>query len=49
VQAIPSRWLTYINGELETLEGVVRFDNAGLQDLARALVGSVSGLPAVVH
>jgi hypothetical protein len=39
VQAIPSRWLTYINGELETPEGVVRFDNAGLQDLARALVG----------
>jgi ADP-ribosylglycohydrolase len=49
VQAIPSRWLTYINGELETPEGVVPFDNAGLQDLARALVGSVSGLPAVVH
>ena len=39
VQAIPSRWLTYINGELETPEGVMRFDNAGLQDLARALVG----------
>ena len=39
VQAVPSRWLTYINGELETPEGVMRFDNAGLQDLARALVG----------
>jgi ADP-ribosyl-[dinitrogen reductase] hydrolase len=39
VQAIPSRWLTYINGELETPEGLAGFDNAGLQDLARSLVG----------
>ncbi|MEX1218350.1 MAG: ADP-ribosylglycohydrolase family protein [Acidimicrobiales bacterium] len=39
VQAIPSRWLTYINGEIETPEGVVFFDNAALQDTARALVG----------
>ena len=39
VQAIPSRWMTYINGELETPDGVMRFNNPGLQDFARALVG----------
>ena len=39
IQAIPSRWLTYVNGEVETPNGVVRFDNASLQDFARALLG----------
>ena len=39
VQAIPSRWLTYTNGQLETPSGVVKFDNASLQDFARALTG----------
>jgi len=39
VQSIPSRWLTYINGELETPEGLVQFDNASLQDFARSLIG----------
>lgn len=39
VQAIPSRWLTYVNGDVETPDGMVRFDNAALQDFARALIG----------
>ncbi|MEI7624287.1 MAG: hypothetical protein WCJ88_12085, partial [Actinomycetes bacterium] len=39
IQAIPSRWLTYINGVVETPEGVKKFDNASLQDFARALIG----------
>ena len=39
VQAIPSRWLTYINGDIETPDGIVQFDNASLQDFARALIG----------
>ncbi len=39
VQAIPSRWLTYINGEIETPAGRRQFDNPSLQDVARALIG----------
>ena len=39
VQAIPSRWLAYVNGSLTTPSGRMRLDNAALQDLARALVG----------
>ena len=39
VQAIPSRWLTYLNGEVETPDGIERFDNAAMQDFARALIG----------
>lgn len=47
VQAIPSRWLTYVNGSLSTPDGEVRLDNAALQDLARALLdrGPVSATP----
>jgi ADP-ribosyl-[dinitrogen reductase] hydrolase len=48
VQAIPSRWLTYINGDVGTPQGLVRFDNPALQDFARALIGRgpVSATPA---
>ena len=39
IQAIPSRWLTYLNGTVGTGELKVRYDNAALQDLARRLTG----------
>lgn len=38
VQAIPSRWLTYLNGGLATPNGKVRHGNRSLQDLARNLL-----------
>lgn len=48
VQGIPSRWLTYINGEIDTPAGMAHFDNASLQDFARALAGRgpVTATPA---
>jgi ADP-ribosyl-[dinitrogen reductase] hydrolase len=40
VQAIPSRWSTYVHGSMRTADGrVARYDNAALQDLARRLLG----------
>ena len=45
VQAIPSRWLTYVNGSIGSASGPVSFDNASLQDLARALVGRDAFVP----
>ena len=39
VQAIPSRWLAYVHGSVMTPQGITRYDNAALQDLARRLVG----------
>jgi len=38
VQAIPSRWTTYVHGRVDTPTGESRYDNAGLQDLARKLI-----------
>jgi ADP-ribosyl-[dinitrogen reductase] hydrolase len=40
IQAIPSRWTTYLNGTLATPDGIARYDYGGLQDLARRLLGS---------
>jgi len=45
VQAIPSRWLSYVNGSLMTPTGRARLDNSSLQDLARALVGRAPVAP----
>ena len=39
IQAIPSRWTTYVHGRLGTPEGEARFDNDGLAQLARRLLG----------
>ncbi len=39
VQGIPSRWLAYVHGSVMTPDGLSRYDNAALQDLARRLVG----------
>jgi hypothetical protein len=44
VQRIPCRWTTYLNGSVNTPEGVKRYDNAALQVLARCLLG----LPTVM-
>lgn len=42
IQGIPSRWLTMVNGRLETPDGLHIYDNAGLQDMARRLLGRSS-------
>jgi ADP-ribosyl-[dinitrogen reductase] hydrolase len=39
MQGIPSRWVTYLHGTLDTPEGTVRYDNASLQALANRLLG----------
>ncbi|MEY4174934.1 MAG: hypothetical protein RI900_2099, partial [Actinomycetota bacterium] len=43
MQAIPSRWTTYVHGRVDTPEGVVRYDNASLQGLAIRLLGRMPG------
>ena len=37
IQAIPSRWTTYLNGEVNTPNGVEQFDNARLNEISRSL------------
>jgi len=37
IQAIPSRWTTYLKGTVTTPKGVVNFDNASLGNFARKL------------
>jgi ADP-ribosyl-[dinitrogen reductase] hydrolase len=39
VQGIPSRWTTYLNGSLQTPDGLAEFNYADLQDLAMLLMG----------
>lgn len=39
MQGIPSRWTAYLHGVVNTDEGLRRYDNADLQDLARRLLG----------
>ena len=39
IQAIPSRWTTYVHGSVTTPTGTARYDNAQLQDVARRLIG----------
>jgi ADP-ribosyl-[dinitrogen reductase] hydrolase len=39
MQAIPSRWTTYVHGSVDTPDGTVRYDNASLQALAVRLLG----------
>jgi ADP-ribosyl-[dinitrogen reductase] hydrolase len=39
IQAIPSRWTTYVHGRVRTSTGWDRYDNAGLQALALRLIG----------
>ncbi len=46
IQAIPIRWTTYVHGRLGTPDGVRRYDNAGLQDLALRLLGADPPAPA---
>jgi ADP-ribosyl-[dinitrogen reductase] hydrolase len=40
VQAIPSRWTTYLNGRVAGPDGTTVYDYASLQALARKLVGA---------
>ena len=40
IQGIPSRWMTYINGSINTLDGRKTYDFLGLQNVARQLIGS---------
>jgi ADP-ribosyl-[dinitrogen reductase] hydrolase len=39
IQAVPSRWTTYLHGSIATPTGPQRYGNAELQDLARRLLG----------
>jgi len=39
IQAIPSRWATYVHGLVRTAAGEVRFDLAGLQAMVAQLMG----------
>jgi ADP-ribosyl-[dinitrogen reductase] hydrolase len=39
VQGIPCRWTIYLNGTADGPDGTVSYDNAGLQSLARRLLG----------
>jgi len=39
IQAIPSRWLTYLNGTVDTPDGLQHYDLIGLQNIARRLRG----------
>jgi ADP-ribosyl-[dinitrogen reductase] hydrolase len=39
IQAIPSRWTTYLNGVVETPSGPERFDNSRLSSISRDLTG----------
>lgn len=39
IQAIPSRWTTYLHGTVTTADGPARYDSARLQELAGRLIG----------
>jgi len=39
IQGIPSRWTMHLNGRIGTADGPAHLDTAGLQDLARRLIG----------
>ena len=39
IQAIPSRWATYVHGRVSTAAGEMRFDLAGLQAMVARLMG----------
>ena len=39
IQAIPSRWTTYVHGSMRTPTGERRYDFVALQELARGLLG----------
>lgn len=43
MQAIPSRWVTYLHGSLDTPSGTERYDNSSLQGLAIRLMGRTPG------
>ena len=47
VQAVPSRWSTYVHGVITTRRGTERITNSGLQQLALELVGDAPAHPAV--
>lgn len=52
IQAIPSRWATYVHGSIDTAGGRVNLSASDLQELALALLGTVAppevpGEPAV--
>lgn len=47
IQAIPSRWTTYLHGTVDTDDGPRRSDAAALQDLGRRLLGRSSAPPGV--
>lgn len=44
IQGIPSRWMTYINGSINTPDGRKTYDFLGLQNIARKLIGSKSAV-----
>jgi ADP-ribosyl-[dinitrogen reductase] hydrolase len=39
IQAIPSRWTTYVHGHVSSPDGEVKYDYQSLQDMARCLIG----------
>jgi ADP-ribosyl-[dinitrogen reductase] hydrolase len=45
IQAIPSRFTTYVHGHVATPSGTRRYDNAALQALARQLMGADNAAP----
>jgi len=45
IQAIPSRFTTYVHGTVATPNGTQRYDNASLQGLARRLMGAEHQAP----
>ena len=47
IQAVPSRWSTYVHGVITTRRGTERITNSGLQQLALELVGDAPAHPAV--
>jgi ADP-ribosyl-[dinitrogen reductase] hydrolase len=49
VQAIPSRWLSYVHGTVHTPTGPRSYDNAALQDLARRLIGRAPVSPTTTE
>jgi ADP-ribosyl-[dinitrogen reductase] hydrolase len=44
IQGLPSRWMTYINGSINTPDGRKTYDFLGLQNIARKLIGSKSAV-----
>jgi len=39
IQAIPSRWTTYVHGHVSSPDGDMKYDFSSMQDMARRLIG----------